>query len=201
MVTHRAQCVGIHPLLHDRAGIFASLLYKAKKPSVCPSVCLSRRYLAIYAWIDLRFARNEAPILEVPVVSFIKVLIAVVRRLRRVECMSVDNFLLNLKQHSCKPHPRRINNIYYISSLCLYMVLVLQCLRVCLSIRKMQVRSLAMSFLIFSQNFFYKIRGSAAASLAKPKCSLFVTTFFICQNAFLTERIPLKLSFSTGMHA
>ena len=80
----------------------------------------------------MRFARNEAPILGVNVVSFIKALIAVVHRLRRVECTSVDNFLLNLKQHSCKPHPRRINNIYYISSLYLNMVLVLQWLRVCL---------------------------------------------------------------------
>ena len=62
----------------------------------------------------MRFARNEAPILGVPVVSFIKVLIAVVRRLRGVECTSVDNFLLNLEQHSCEPQPRRINNIYYI---------------------------------------------------------------------------------------
>ena len=63
----------------------------------------------------MRFVRNEAPILGVHVVAFIKVLIAVVRRLRRVECTSVDDFLLNLKQHSCKPQPRRISNIYYIS--------------------------------------------------------------------------------------
>ena len=27
--------------LHDRAGTLASLLYKAEKPSVCPSVCLT----------------------------------------------------------------------------------------------------------------------------------------------------------------
>ena len=27
--------------LHDRAGTFASLLYKAEKPSVSPSVCLT----------------------------------------------------------------------------------------------------------------------------------------------------------------
>ena len=27
--------------LHDRAGTFASLLYKAEKPSVCPSVCIT----------------------------------------------------------------------------------------------------------------------------------------------------------------
>ena len=35
-MTHRAQCVGICVLLHDRAGTFASLLYKAEKPSVRP---------------------------------------------------------------------------------------------------------------------------------------------------------------------
>ena len=56
--------------------------------SVRPSVTL--RNPAVSAWTDVRFARNEAPILGVPVVSFTKVLIAVVRRLRRVECPSVD---------------------------------------------------------------------------------------------------------------
>ena len=35
---HRAQCVSNHLLLHDRAGTFASLLYKAEK---CLSVRLS----------------------------------------------------------------------------------------------------------------------------------------------------------------
>ena len=102
-MTHRAQCVGICVLLHDRAGTFASLLYKAEKPSVCPS----RSYLAFSAWIDMRFARNEAPILRTYVVPFKKVLIAVVHHLRRVECTSVDDFLLNLKQNSYKPQPRR----------------------------------------------------------------------------------------------
>ena len=33
--------VAIHLLLHDRAGTLASLLYKAEKPSLRPSVCLS----------------------------------------------------------------------------------------------------------------------------------------------------------------
>ena len=33
--------VGIHLLLHDRAGTLASLLYKSEKLSVCPYVRLS----------------------------------------------------------------------------------------------------------------------------------------------------------------
>ena len=37
-MNHRAQCVSNHLLLHDRAGTFASLLYKAEKPSVRLSV-------------------------------------------------------------------------------------------------------------------------------------------------------------------
>ena len=61
--------------------------------SVRPSVTV--RKPAVSAWIDVRFARNEVPILGVPVVSFINVPIAVVRRLRRVECTSVDDFLLH----------------------------------------------------------------------------------------------------------
>ena len=76
-MTCRAQCISICLLLHDRAGTLASLLYKAEKPSVCPSVRLSRRCLAISAWIDIRFARNEALILGEHVVLFLKVLIAV----------------------------------------------------------------------------------------------------------------------------
>ena len=74
------------------------------------SVCLSAvtsRYSAVSAWIDVRFARNEASILGKLGVCFKKVLITVVRRLRRVECLRVDDFLLNLEQHSCKPQPRR----------------------------------------------------------------------------------------------
>ena len=35
--------------LHDRAGTLDSLLYKAEKPSVCPSVCLSDRHADISA--------------------------------------------------------------------------------------------------------------------------------------------------------
>ena len=97
--------------LHDRAGTFASLLYKAEKPSVCPSVCPSRWYLAIFAWIDIRLARNKAPILGEHVVLFKKVLIAVVRRLRRFECQGVDDFLLKLHQHFCKTAPRGVKTI------------------------------------------------------------------------------------------
>ena len=38
---YRAQHAFAAYILHDRAGTFASLLYKAEKPSVCLSVCLS----------------------------------------------------------------------------------------------------------------------------------------------------------------
>ena len=48
--------------LHDRAGTFASLLlYKAEKPSVRLSVCLSDRHAgisAMSAWIEAGLARN-----------------------------------------------------------------------------------------------------------------------------------------------
>ena len=84
------------------------LLYKAEKPSVCPSVCPSRWYLAIFAWIDIRLARNEAPILGEHVVLFKK---AVVRRLRHFECQGVDDFLLKLHQHFCKTAPRGVKTI------------------------------------------------------------------------------------------
>ena len=50
--------------LHDRAGALASLLlYKAEKPSVRPSVCLSDRHAAISAVsapIETGLARNES---------------------------------------------------------------------------------------------------------------------------------------------
>ena len=47
--------VAIHLLLLDRAGTLASLLYKAEKPSVCPSVRLCHRIISVvFAWIDLR---------------------------------------------------------------------------------------------------------------------------------------------------
>ena len=45
--------------LHDRAGTLASLLYKAEKPSVCPSdrhTAIS----AVSASIEMGLARNES---------------------------------------------------------------------------------------------------------------------------------------------
>ena len=67
MVTHgrligdyHAQCAFAAYILHDRAGTFASLLYKAEKPSVRPSVCPSDRHVGnsvisacIYVGLDL----------------------------------------------------------------------------------------------------------------------------------------------------
>ena len=49
--------------LHDRAGTLASLLYKAEKPSVRPSVRLSDRHAdisAVSASIETRLAPNES---------------------------------------------------------------------------------------------------------------------------------------------
>ena len=59
----KAQSYGTRHSLHDRAVTFASLLYKAEKPSVRPSVHPSRWHLAISPWIDIKFARYEAPVL------------------------------------------------------------------------------------------------------------------------------------------
>ena len=48
--------------LHNRAGILASLLYKAEKPSVCLSVrtFLAVSFSAVAAWIDVRLARCDS---------------------------------------------------------------------------------------------------------------------------------------------
>ena len=53
--------------LHDRAGTLASLLYKAEKPSVRPSVRLHFWYAdisVVSASIETGFARNESCIIE-----------------------------------------------------------------------------------------------------------------------------------------
>ena len=48
--------------LHDRAGTFASLLYKAEKPSVRPSVCSfwHAHNSAVSASIETGLARNQS---------------------------------------------------------------------------------------------------------------------------------------------
>ena len=53
---YHAQHAFVAYILHDRAGTFASLLYKAEKSSVCLSVRLSDRHAGnsvISAWIDV----------------------------------------------------------------------------------------------------------------------------------------------------
>ena len=51
-----AQC------LHDRAGTFASLLYKNEKPSVCPHFFRYDGCSVVSTRIDARYARYEAPV-------------------------------------------------------------------------------------------------------------------------------------------
>ena len=52
--------------LRDRAGTFASLLYKAEKPSVCLSVCTfwHADISSMSARIDTGLAQNESCVFE-----------------------------------------------------------------------------------------------------------------------------------------
>ena len=86
--THSHRHAYICMYVNVRIYLFFYYIKLKSRLSVRPSVTV--RNPAVSAWTDVRFARNEAPILGVPVVSFTKVLIAVVRRLRRLECPSVD---------------------------------------------------------------------------------------------------------------
>ena len=68
----------VYGFLHDRAGTFASLLYKAEKPSVC----LSDRHAdisAVSAWIDVGLPPNESCVLWNHVVCLYKSSSATVR--------------------------------------------------------------------------------------------------------------------------
>ena len=62
LVTTPARSYETRPSLHDRAGTFASLLYKAEKPSVCPSVhnFLVEWISAVAPWIGVNLAQNES---------------------------------------------------------------------------------------------------------------------------------------------
>ena len=71
MAMHKFQCESCIRGYHTHKGIWSStvgehlflLLYKAEKPSVCPSVRLSDRHAAISAVsasIETRLARNES---------------------------------------------------------------------------------------------------------------------------------------------
>ena len=59
---YRAQCHSIHLFLHDRAGTFASLLYKGKMLSVCLYFFWHTLCSVVSTRIDARFARNEVPV-------------------------------------------------------------------------------------------------------------------------------------------
>ena len=50
---YRAQHAFAAYILHDRAGTFASLLYKAEKPSVRPSVGRHAGNSVVSAWINV----------------------------------------------------------------------------------------------------------------------------------------------------
>ena len=74
-----------------------NLLYKAEKPSVCPSVriFLVERIFAVDARIHVKLARNEAPVFWEHEVCFYNVLTPAVRHLRRFECQGVDDSCRN----------------------------------------------------------------------------------------------------------
>ena len=61
--------------LHDREGTLTILLYKAEKPSVCPSIrtFLAVSFSAVAAWIDVRFARRDSYVFWHDEVYFLKV--------------------------------------------------------------------------------------------------------------------------------
>ena len=68
--------------LHDRAGTLASLLYKAEKPSVRPSVCTfwHADNSAVSARIEAGLARNESCVFEDDKVYFYKPIVPTVHR-------------------------------------------------------------------------------------------------------------------------
>ena len=88
----------------------AYTVYKGEKPSVRLSVGIFFQP-SVSPWFlpgsTPDMLDMKRPSLQITKNVFKKVLIAVVRRPRRFECLGVDDFLLNLQQHSCKPQPRR----------------------------------------------------------------------------------------------
>ena len=92
------------------------LLYKAEKPSVCPSVriLLVEWIFAVDARIHVKLARNEAPVFWEHEVCFYNVLTPAVRHLRRFECQGVDDSCRNFTYIPANRSPDTIDNIYYI---------------------------------------------------------------------------------------
>ena len=81
---------------------------------VCPHFFRHARSSVVYARIDARLARYEAPVLGEHEDFFKMVLSPIVRRLRRFECQGVDDSCRNFTYIPAKPQPRHSDNIYYI---------------------------------------------------------------------------------------
>ena len=92
----------IRPSLCDKAGTFASPLYKAEKPSVCPSVhnFLVKWISAVAPWIGINLAQNESHPFWYRQVCFKKFLTIAVCRPQRFERQSVEDFCWKLNLHT-----------------------------------------------------------------------------------------------------
>ena len=79
--------------LHDRAGTLASLLYKAEKPSVCPSVLTfwHADISVVSASIEMRLARNQSYVFGDHRVYFYKPTEPTIHRQECVQDESVCN--------------------------------------------------------------------------------------------------------------
>ena len=98
--------------LHDRADTLASLLYKAEKPSVCPSVCTfwHADISAVSAWIETGLARNEGCVFEDHKVYFYK---TVVPTIHRQECCLKNEGVTSVKQLASSSSPTTVDIFHF----------------------------------------------------------------------------------------